>query len=64
MVERIHAPVLAMEDLFPVMGGADAKTARTREEIGKKGGAQEPAKKTKRKWGTVTPAVPPPLSLF
>ena len=63
MVERIHAPVLAMEDLFPVMGEAGAETARSREEINKEWEAREPAKKTKRKWGTITPTIPP-LSLF
>ena len=63
MVERIHAPILAMEDLFPVVGEAGAEAARSREEINREWEAQEPAKKTKRERGTITPTLPP-LSLF
>ena len=43
-VEPIHAPELAMEDVFPVEGEANARTARTRERIDKHRGAQEVAR--------------------
>ena len=57
--EPIHAPELAMEDLFPVEGEANARTARTRERIDNRRGAREVAGKTKQECGTVTPTVPP-----
>ena len=57
--EPIHAPELAMEDLFPVGEEAKTRTARTRERIEEHRGARRAAKKAKREWGTVTPAIPP-----
>ena len=59
MVEPIHAPVFDMENLFPIAEGK----AQVRQECeggsAIAGGAQEMAKKTKWRWGTVTAAVPP-----
>ena len=57
--EPIHAPELAMDDLFPVGEEAKTRTARMRERIEEHRGARRAAKKAKREWGTVTPAVPP-----
>ena len=62
-MSRIHAPVLAVDDLFPVVGEAGAGTARLREEINREWEAQGLAKKTKRERGTITLTLPP-LFLF
>ena len=51
MMERIHAPVLAMDDLLPVVGEAGAGTTRLGEEIGKERETRELAKKMKREKG-------------
>ena len=54
MVERIHAPVLAMDDLLPVVGEAGAETANLGEEIGRERETRELAKKMKREKGSDT----------
>ena len=51
MVERIHAPVLAMDDLLPVVGEAGAETTRLGEEIGRERETRGLAKKMKREKG-------------
>ena len=51
MVERIHAPVLAMDDLLPVVGEAGAEMTRSGEEIGRERETRRLAKKMKREKG-------------
>ena len=58
-VELIHAPELAMEDLFPVEGEANARTARTRERIDKHRGAQEVAREDESGMGNGNPGRSP-----
>ena len=59
MMERIHAPVLAMDDLLPVVGEAGAGTTRLGEEIGRERETRGLAKKMKRERGTITLIFPP-----
>ena len=58
-LEPIQAPVLAMDDLFPVGEMTTmTKTKREREEFGDHRRTRRMAKERMREWGTVTPAVP------